>query len=195
MHRATGVRHAAPDDAKRQPAACILDRQPMTATDAIPLRRTPTDVPALLRGTVETLREQAAALDVSLSIEAPADLPRANVDAEKIAWAVATLVGNALRYVRRGTRLRPGGAIQVRIAKEPDAVAISVQDDGPGIPQDKVERLFVRGRGVTHGTGLGLMLIEDIVAAHGGTVRVQSQQDGRDSGTVVTMHLPVEGGP
>lgn len=162
----------------------------MKSPGAIPLQRRPTDVPALLRGTVETLRNQAAALDVTLSIDAPADVAPADVDAERIAWAVATLVGNALRYVRRGSRLRPGGVIHVRIAPEPGTIAIMVEDDGPGIPPEKVSKLFERGAGVTHGTGLGLMLIEDVVAAHGGQVDVQSRCGGVDSGTTVTMRLP-----
>lgn len=157
---------------------------------AIPLRRKPTDVPALLRGTVETLREQAAAIDVELSIEAPADVPAVDVDAEKIAWAVATLVGNALRYVRHGTRLRPGGNIRVRVGADAGAIVVAVEDDGPGIPPEKVAQLFVRGAGVTHGTGLGLMLIEDVVAAHGGTVDVTSRHGALDGGTTVTLRLP-----
>jgi len=165
----------------------------MHVPDSIPLRRKPTDVPALLRGTVETLREQAAALDVALSVDAPPDLPRAEVDAEKLAWAVATLVGNALRYVRRGTRLRPGGSIRVRIGAEAGFVVITVDDDGPGIPREKVAKLFERGAGVTHGTGLGLMLIEDVVVAHGGTIAVTSRCEGLDGGTAVTLRLPVGG--
>ena len=162
----------------------------MKVPDAILLHRKLTDLPALLRGTVETLREQASALDVALSVEAPADLPRAEVDPEKIAWAVATLVGNALRYVRRGTRLRPGGVIHVRIGTEVGAVVIAVEDDGPGIPPEKVGRLFERGAGVTHGTGLGLMLIQDVVTAHGGSIDVKSRFGTLDSGTTVTLRLP-----
>src|SRR5271170_3775724 len=119
--------------------------------DAIPLNRTPTDLPALLEGTVEALRQQATSVDVSLSIDAAPSLPLVRVDAEKIAWAVATLVGNALRYVRRGTRRLPGGSIRVRIRAEGNAAVIAVEDDGPGILAEKVENLFRRGAGVTHG--------------------------------------------
>jgi signal transduction histidine kinase len=45
---------------------------------------------------------------------------------------------------------------------------------------------------MTHGTGLGLTLIEDVVAAHGGSVNVESKCETLDSETTVTMHLPVE---
>ena len=160
---------------------------------SIPLRRSPTDLVPLLKGTIETLQEQARALDVSLAIDAAPGLPLADVDAEKIAWAVATLVGNAFRYVRRGTRRLPGGSINVRLraggAKEGGAkdggaeqagadggsVIVSVEDDGPGIPPNKCANLFRRGQGVTHGTGLALMLIQDVVTAHGGAVEREEQ--------------------
>jgi two-component system OmpR family sensor kinase len=166
----------------------------MGTPDAIPLRLSPTDLASLLTGTIETLQEQAKALDVALAIEAGAGLPRVNVDAEKIAWAVATLVGNAFRYVRRGTRRLPGGSIQVRLRAPGDgAVLVSVEDDGPGIPAEKVANLFRRGRGVAHGTGLALMLIQDVVLAHGGTVEVTSKCDAFASGTTVTLRLPTEG--
>jgi signal transduction histidine kinase len=159
-------------------------------TDCIPLRRSPTDLGPLLKGTIETLVQQAQALDVSLGIEVEPDLPQVNIDAEKIAWAVAALVGNSLRYVRRGSRRLPGGSIRVRVRPEDDGIAISVEDDGAGIPPEKVEKLFRRGEGVTHGTGLALMLIEDVVAAHGGTVAVQSKCDAFACGTTVTLRLP-----
>jgi two-component system, OmpR family, sensor kinase len=158
--------------------------------DAIPLRRGLTDLVPLLTGTIETLRQQASALDVVLVIDAEAGLPRVNVDAEKIAWAVATLVGNAFRYVRRGTRRLPGGSIHVRLRADEGDVLVSVDDDGPGIPEDKQANLFQRGQGVTHGTGLSLMLIEDVVTAHGGTVEVKSKCDPFASGTSITLRLP-----
>jgi NtrC-family two-component system sensor histidine kinase KinB len=157
----------------------------------IPLRRSSTDLGSLLAGTIETLVEQARALDVALTIDLDPGLPQLHIDAEKIAWAVAALLGNALRYVRRGTRRLPGGSICVRVRSDGDWVAISVEDDGPGIPADKVARLFRRGDGVTHGTGLGLMLIEDVVVAHGGRVDVESRCDPLECGTRVKLRLPM----
>lgn len=162
----------------------------VSMTDAIPLHRTPTDLRTLLKGTLEVLKAQAMGRDVSLTIEAPADLPTVSVDAEKIAWAVATLVGNALRYVRHGSLRRPGGTIVVRITAEPDGIVIGVDDDGPGIPPEKAANLFRRGAGVTHGTGLALMLIQDVLTAHGGRVDVKTSTDPASSGTTIALRLP-----
>jgi signal transduction histidine kinase len=155
------------------------------------LRRSATDLVALLTGTIEALAQQARALDVALAIDAERDLPRISVDGEKVAWAVATLVGNAFRYVRRGTRRLPGGSIRVHVRAEQGWLLVTVEDDGPGIPPDKVAKLFRRGEGVTHGTGLALMLIEDVVAAHGGAIDVQSKCEGFGSGTAITLRLPM----
>ncbi len=162
--------------------------------DCIPLRRSWTELGPLLAGTIETLVEQARALDVSLVLVAEPGLPRVHVDAEKIAWVVATLVGNALRYVRRGSRRLPGGSIRVHVRPDDGSVVVSVEDDGPGIPADKLERLFRRGEGVTHGTGLALMLVQDVVAAHGGSVEVQSRTGAFASGTTVSLRLPTSAG-
>jgi signal transduction histidine kinase len=163
--------------------------------DYIPLNRTSVDLPALLEGAVETLREQARFVDVSLSIEASPDFPRVRVDAEKIAWAVATLVGNALRTVRHRSRHRPGGSVRVRIRTEPGGVVVAIEDDGPGIPPDKVASLFRRGAGVTLGTDLALLLIQDVIVAHGGTVDVRSSTEAFASGTKVSLRIPTEQHP
>lgn len=140
------------------------------------------------------MQRQAADLDVDLHIEASPDLPdQVCLDPEKIAWAVATLVGNAFRYVRRGTRRMPGGSIVVKLEPGPDGheVLITIQDDGPGIPQEKIPFLFRRAPGATHAAGLALMLIHDVVVAHGGEVAVLSNTGRLDHGTSITLKIPV----
>jgi len=171
--------------------ARVSSGAPRIVVDAVPLHRTPTDVPKLLNGAVEALRKQAEAVDVSIAIEAASKLPRANVDAEKIAWAVTTLVGNALRYARHGSRRMPGGSIRVRVRAEGATLVIVVEDDGPGIPADKCAHLFDRTGEVRHGSGLGLLVVHDVVVAHGGSVTVTAKQEAFASGTTVTMKLPL----
>jgi len=165
----------------------------MNAPEVIPLHRVPTDLPRLLGGAIEVLQRQAASLDVALTIEAPPNLPLVTVDPHKIAWAVTTLVGNSLRYVRRGTQLHPGGAIHVRIDVERGWAVITVSDDGPGIPPAKVRHLFHRENGILHGAALALLLIQDVIGAHGGTVDVESQHGSLESGTTVRLRLPCSG--
>jgi signal transduction histidine kinase len=166
----------------------------IVAAPAIVLRRVTTDVRALLHQAVAALDRQARALDVGLSVSAAEDVPAALfIDPEKIAWAVSALVGNAMRYVRRGTRQMPGGSVAVtaRQDRSPGSLVIAVEDDGPGIPPEVAARLFQRAPGAPLATGLALMVVRDIVTAHGGSLALASPIDLVDHGTTVTITLPI----
>src|SRR5262249_20968625 len=105
----------------------------LTIVDAMSLRRAPTDLRALLRSTLEVMRRQAESHDVTLTWVVDERVPSVmSVDAVKISWAVTALVGNALRYVRHGSRSLPGGSINVRVTAElgGGAVRLEVADDG-----------------------------------------------------------------
>ena len=164
---------------------------PSAVVHAIPLRFTTVDFPRLVRSTLEPLNREAMARDVTLAVDSPEDISVV-ADPEKIAWAVATLVGNALRYVRHGTHRLPGGSILVRIRRGPrnEGVVIDVADDGPGIPKDALATLFERRPGEAHAVGLALKLVLDIVTAHGGSVTVESSTEPDAHGTTVRVTLP-----
>jgi two-component system phosphate regulon sensor histidine kinase PhoR len=151
-----------------------------------------TDLAALLRSSLEPLIQQAKEQLIELRVETLGDVPKLSVDNEKLAWGVATLVGNALRYVRRGNAERAGGSVLVHIEHdEPEKeIAIAVQDDGPGIPQEKLPYLFERRTGAPHVEGLALSLVRDIVAAHGGRIEVESRTGADEHGTSITLRLP-----
>jgi len=166
--------------------------------EAIPIRRSVADVQELLASTLEVLRHQAIEVDIEFAIEAAGDIPKdIRIDPEKIAWAVVTLVGNALRYVRPGTRLMPGGSVRVEVgySHESDELSIRVHDDGPGIPGDKLPWLFQRAAGKAHAAGLGLMLIHDVVVGHGGSIDVESRTSGFERGTSITLRIPAQRSP
>lgn len=134
------------------------------------------DVAALLRSSLAPLIEQAKRQNVELRVVTLGDVPKLAVDPEKIAWGVATIVGNALRYVQRGGDANPGGSVLVQLEHDETKreVAIAVQDDGPGIPEDKLPYLFERRNGSAHAEGLSLSLVRDIVIAHDGQIDVAS---------------------
>ena len=165
----------------------------LTVVDALPLRRAPADLRAVLQSSLEAVRRQAKAFDVTLNVVVDAQVPAAvSIDSEKIAWAVATLVGNALRYVRHGSQVMPGGSIGVRTTYNsagPD-VTIEVQDDGAGIPADKLPVLFSVGPDQPR-VGLGLAMIREVVAAHAGHLDVHSDTDPFRRGTTIRLTLPV----
>jgi signal transduction histidine kinase len=168
----------------------------LTVVEAVPVRRAPTDLRSLLRPALDVLKSQAKTLDVALAIEVPDDLDPVPLDADKIAWVVTALVGNALRYVRHGSHTMPGGTVTVRAHGSAAAgeVTIEVQDDGPGISPDRL-----RGpAGQPHAgarLGLGLSMAREVVEAHGGTLEILSNTDALHHGTTVRLTLPVVSPP
>lgn len=165
----------------------------LTVVDAVPLRREPTDLRALLRSTLDVMQLQAKALDVTLKIAVDPRVPvLVSLDADKIAWVTTTLVGNALRYVHHGSQVMPGGSIAVRVkfnSAGPE-LTIEIQDDGAGISVDKLPYLFSAGPDQPR-VGLGLSMIREVVAAHAGHIEVHSDTDTFRRGTTIRLTLPV----
>ncbi len=107
---------------------------------------------------------------VALRTELADGLPPIDVDREQMSRAVLNLVANAADAV--GER----GSIVVRTGRTNDGVELTVDDDGPGIPDDARERLFTPYFTTkAHGTGLGLAIVHRIVAEHGAEIGVESR--------------------
>jgi signal transduction histidine kinase len=192
IERSTSEPRPAPPPLARPPSRSALR---VAVVDAIPLRCTPTNIRDLLRSSLEALRHQAEVSDIALRVHVEDDVPWAlSLDRSKIAWAVTALVGNALRYVRHGSQTMPGGTITVHAALDATAhnIAVGVQDDGPGIPADTLQSLF-RGEADSPGRALGLRMVRDVVAAHGGILNIESETTGLSRGTTVRFTLPVVG--
>ena len=109
-------------------------------------------------------------------------------NSEQITAAVSNLVANAIAYSGEGS------TVLVSAKGLPDVVEISVVDQGIGIPEDEVERIFERFYRVdparhrsTGGTGLGLSIVKHVAATHGGDIRVWSAEG---QGSTFTLTLP-----
>lgn len=110
-------------------------------------------------------------------------------DEEALNQAVTNLVDNAVAHSESG------GSVQVFLSQDHGEIRICVQDDGPGIPSDALDRVFERfyrvdaarsrARG---GTGIGLSIVKHVAQAHGGSVVVRSQIG---VGSTFTLILPV----
>jgi two-component system OmpR family sensor kinase len=161
--------------------------------ESIPLRREPVDVGVLLELTMEVMHLQAKALDVALKVRVADEVPALlHLDGDKVAWAVANLVGTALRHVRRGTQLMPGGSIDVEVNYDSvrGELTITVRDDGSGIPPDRLKNLLNRGTRSHPGAALALQLVHDIAAAHGGGMEIESNADRFEHFTKVRITIP-----
>ena len=159
--------------------------------DAIPLHRRPTSLTTMLNAIVGMMEPYASDIGVTLRTDLATSLPGTlSIDEDKIAWAVGTLIGNALRHVPRGSFFHPGGEIIVR-AKGPESGAITVEvvDDGPGIPSDKLPLLF-QAAPYQRRVGYALILAREIVEAHGGRMEAESTDDALNHGTTIRLILP-----
>ncbi len=166
----------------------------LIAVEAILLRPAEVALAPLIRRALEPLTKQAAAELVSLQLDVADKAALAvSIDEDKLAWALGALVGNALRYVRRGDGVMPGGNVRVRVAHSASRrmVDITVQDDGPGIPASVRPWLLQPDPKTGRTAGIGLRLVHEIVAAHGGGMVIKSSADPSERGTAVTIWLPV----
>ncbi len=155
--------------------------------ESIPIHRDDVNVGVLLEVTTEVLERQARAQGVRLLIHIDERVPTTvRVDRNKIAWAIASLVGAALRHVQG-----PGALVLVEVTRDAHAqLVISVRDNGAGMPPEQLKKLLRRD-GWHPGSALALLLVEDIVAAHGGRLEVESRADALDHFTNVRMTIPV----
>ncbi len=128
----------------------------------------PVDVGALVR---------AVAVERGVPVQAVGALV-VPADARRLRQVLVNLLDNADRH--------GGGAVAVRVLRRGDRVDLEVDDAGPGVPEDErglVFDRFGRGRaagtrGSSEGTGLGLALVAQHVAAHGGQVRIEDRPGG-----------------
>jgi signal transduction histidine kinase len=149
----------------------------------------PADMPTVLSRSLEVNRLQAQKKGVMLQVDmAPCPEP-AVIDAAKIEQAVTNLVSNAIDYSREGDTVR------VRLFCRQDHLIFSVEDNGPGMSRQDMEKLFTPfGRTRTKktagekSTGLGLLITHKIITAHNGTLHVDSAPD---RGTNIMVRLPV----
>jgi len=131
-----------------------------------PLPRRTTDLLRLVNDEVERARRTRSAIVWTCQDEV--DGVQLDCNPEALAEAIANLLDNAGRHAR--------SRVTVRARRYPDFVEITVHDDGPGLPEDKIQAAFQRfvsmdGDG---GTGLGLPITQGIAEAHGGTLVYES---------------------
>jgi len=141
----------------------------------------------ILAGAVQLCQTKADARNMALRLDCPADL-YAQVNAALIEQALVNLIDNAVKYST------PGSQVVIGAAAVDNEIVISVTDQGCGIPNKHLERLFERFYRVDKarsremgGTGLGLSIVRHIALAHGGYPSVESTPG---VGSTFSIHLP-----
>lgn len=163
----------------------LLDLERLTS-DPVPLRRRDTDLVELVRAVVLEHAEALTGRQVDLDL-API---KADVDAPKVERIVENLLLNAVRHTP------PGTTVRVSLTATDRAAVVSVEDAGPGIPEDLRDKVFERFYRVSgqhgSGTGLGLSLVARLADLHGGRAWVESSVVG---GALFKVELPFKGAP
>ena len=179
------------DDARGRELVALLqeetDRLSRLASDLLvfarprPPERAPADLADVAARAASMLVDRYRGADVRLEV---ATLPApVRADADQLGQAALNLLGNALEVSRTGTRVRLETGAAAGLAW------LRVADEGPGIPPENLERIwlpfFTTRRG---GTGLGLPIVRQIVEAHGGRAEVETSP----AGTRISLVLPQE---
>lgn len=134
-----------------------------------PPTRTTTELVALTSEVVEVARRDHRTATTRIAVRCPSHEVLASIDGDQIRQVVWNLLSNAL------THAPAGSLVQIEVREEADAALWTIEDEGPGVPAEARGQLFDMFYSKRpHGVGLGLALVEQIVRAHGGEVRVVS---------------------
>lgn len=159
------------------------------ATGELPIR--PVDLRLAADRAAAMLEPLLEDRDVTLTVNGRAPMVLGDVD--RLQQVVANLVDNASRIVG------VGGHVQVELTAEGDRAVLSVLDDGPGIPEADLPRLFDRfyradssRTRTSGGAGLGLAIVRAIVTAHGGRIEAANLPTGGARMTVILPTLAEE---
>lgn len=149
----------------------------------------PAHLQVLAETVLERSLEKARRAEVQLSMSVPDELPPVKADLDKLNWVLYQLVDNAVKFTPAG------GKVKLWAEQADGLASIAVSDNGIGIPPSKVQEIFepfhqldgspTRRYG---GTGLGLALVKQIIAAHGSSIHVESQEH---IGSTFRFELPI----
>ncbi len=170
----------------------VLDMTRLEAKSVTP-QLFPADVAEMLGIVAGDVRR--ALPNLRLSVEAPAGLPAALMDAHLFRQVMFNLLDNAAKYAPADS--------EVRVAARATAqgIAIEVLDQGPGIPPGDLERIFDKffriqvGDRRRAGTGLGLSICKGFVEAMGGTIVAENRTDGPDGRSGALFRVTLKAAP
>ena len=124
-----------------------------------------------------------------LNFELPESLPRIEVDRSRLRQIVMNLLNNAFKFTPEG------GTVTLRASSDNEHIFVEVEDTGPGITQEDIEKLFepyfrrTTDRERLSGLGLGLALAKNFIELHEGQIRVESTVG---KGSIFHVSLPIK---
>mgnify|MGYP005843802961 CR=1 FL=1 len=154
------------------------------------VRKTSFDVVSWLTQVASSWEQRAAEAGIEMHLDLPLDLPHAAADPDLLEQVITNLLDNAFKFSPSG------GRVTLAACQNGSCLHIRVQDQGVGIPAEKLERVFERFYQVDGsstrrfgGMGIGLALCRAIVQAHGGEIWAESAGPGQGSAFIVSLPL------
>jgi two-component system sensor histidine kinase BaeS len=153
------------------------------------LNRSPVQLNDWLVSTLSPWEAAARQKGLTWETNIAPDLPVARMDPDRMAQAIGNILSNAIKFTPAA------GKVSISIHSADSQLVIQVEDNGPGIPsseQEKIFQPFIRGsqgRRIVEGMGLGLSIAREIIAAHGGEIKLESTPG---AGSRFTLQLPVD---
>jgi PAS domain S-box-containing protein len=149
----------------------------------------PADLNALVRDSVKVVEGDARQLGIEVQLDLASELPAVLCDGVQIEQVILNLLRNALEAVQEHSD--GGGCVAITTAASGrDAVAVSVRDNGVGLPEPSVDVFAPFFSTKAHGLGMGLSISRSIIEAHHGQVSATRNDDG---GSTFSFSLPLDG--
>lgn len=160
----------------------------------------PVEIEPMLTNLALALQMQLQGKNMRLQIKCDENLPQVRGSADELQQLLQNLITNSIRYGHAGTPIKLTAWLEAAPpmsfqGRENGAVAVSVADEGIGIPKEHIPRLTERFYRVdaarsreVGGTGLGLAIVKHIISRHRGILTIESEID---RGSVFTIYLPI----
>ena len=159
-------------------------------TGKFTIERTPVILSSIVQQEVNQLKSTAESRNLTIEVNVPSNFPVLQLDEAKVRQAIMNFMDNAIFYSH------PGGVIRVSLVKTAKDLALTVQDQGIGVPANERHHLFTKFYRATNartarpdGTGIGLFMAKKVVLAHGGSI-VFSSVEGK--GSTFGFRLPLK---
>ncbi len=168
----------------------VNDLQELWRAEAkqITLKRESVDMTALVSTAIKRYTIAAGERGIELRLEADPIVPPVTTDRDRFVEVLDNLLSNAVRYTADGT------VVTVYVRTDPEAVTVSVVDQGPGLTDEQRERVFERFYRVDPsrsralgGSGIGLAIAKALVELMGGRISAESKGPGHGSSFIVTL--------
>ena len=162
----------------------ILDFKQLEAEGENQILPSHADLCSIVSGCVDEFASSAEERNINIIRELPDSPLLMDIDVVKVQMVIRNILSNALKYVENGK-----GNIFVRVENSRSEAIVSISDNGPGVPNSDLPKLFNRyykGQNSREGSGIGLSVVKKYVEMHGGEVKAEN-----NNGLKVTFSIPL----